>query len=80
LTAPDPNTTTTVIGTAGRIADRFNPITGGPSAPLKTEALFGAYAPSLMPRAALHQGIAAGATVLAAEAVGRGIANTTEDH
>jgi uncharacterized membrane protein len=62
-----------VIGTAGRIADRFNPITGGPAAPLKTEALFGAFAPSLMPRAAYHQGIAAGASVLAAEAVGRGV-------
>jgi uncharacterized membrane protein len=62
-----------VIGTAGRIADRFNPIAGGPAAPLKTESLFAAYAPSLMPRAAYHQGIAIGASVLAADAVGRGI-------
>jgi uncharacterized membrane protein len=73
MTAPSTNKTTKVIGTAGRIADRFNPITGGPAAPLKTEALFGAFAPSLMPRAAYHQGIAAGASVLAAEAVGRGV-------
>ena len=63
----------TVIGTAGRIADRFNPIASGPAAPLKTEAVFGAFAPSLMPRAAYHQGLATGASVLAADAVGRGV-------
>jgi uncharacterized membrane protein len=63
--------------TAGRIAaraaDRFNPIMGGPSAPLKTRALFAAFGPSLMPRASLHQGLAAGISVLAAELVGRGV-------
>jgi uncharacterized membrane protein len=55
------------------LADRFNPIMGGPGAPLKTIALFDSFAPSLMPRAAIHQGIAAGASVLAGELVGRGV-------
>ena len=63
----------TVIRVAGRISDRFNPILGGPSAPLKMRALFAAFGPSLMPRAAMHQGMAAGLSVLAAEVVGRGV-------
>jgi hypothetical protein len=62
-----------VFGAVGRIADRLNPITSGPAAPLKTESLFAAYAPSLMPRQSFHQGIAAGASLLAADAVGRGV-------
>jgi uncharacterized membrane protein YhfC len=41
LTATDTNTKTMVIGTAGRIADRFNPITGGPAEPLKLESQIG---------------------------------------
>jgi hypothetical protein len=73
LAAPDDVRTSMVISTAGRIADRFNPVAGGPAAPLKLESLFAAFAPSLMPRAAYHQGLAAGASVLAAEAVGRGV-------
>jgi hypothetical protein len=71
MTAPDTNTTTMVIGTPVRIAYRFNPTTGGLAAPPKTKALFGAFAPSLMPRVDLHQGIAAEVSVLGAEAVGR---------
>jgi uncharacterized membrane protein len=50
-------------------ANRFNPVTNSPSAPLKTRALFASFAPSLMPRAAMHQGMAAGISVLAADLV-----------
>ncbi len=59
----------TAAGLAVRAADRLNPITNSPSAPLKTRALFASFAPSLMPRAAIHQGMAAGASVLAADLV-----------
>jgi len=52
-----------------RVTDRLNPITNSPSAPLKTRAIFSAFAPSLMPRASLHQGVAVGASVLAADLV-----------
>lgn len=62
------------IGTVGlRLAERFNPIVSDPSAPLKTAAIFNAFGPSLMPRASMHQGMAAGLSVLAAEMVGKGI-------
>ncbi len=54
---------------AVRAADRFNPLTNSPSAPLKTRALFGSFGPSLMPRATMHQGMAAGFSVLAADLV-----------
>jgi uncharacterized membrane protein len=53
--------------------DRFNPVTGGPAAPLKTRAMFAAFGPSLMPRASLHQGLAAGFSVLTGELVGRAV-------
>lgn len=52
------------------LASRVNPVTGGPSAPLKASALLDAYAPSLMPRKSPHQGIAGGLAILGAEAVG----------
>lgn len=52
------------------MAARVNPVTGGPSAPLKASALLDAYGPSLMPRKSLHQGIAGGLAVLGAEAFG----------
>ena len=52
-----------------RIADRINPLTNSPSAPLKTRALFSSFAPSLMPRASLHQGVAIGFSILAADLV-----------
>jgi uncharacterized membrane protein len=61
------------IDTVTAVVDRFNPVFGGPAAPLKTEALFGAFGPSLMPRASVHQGMAAGLSVLAAEVVGRAV-------
>ena len=54
---------------AVRVADRLNPVTNSPSAPLKTRALFASFGPSLMPRAAMHQGMAAGLSVLAADLV-----------
>ncbi len=54
---------------APRAADRLNPIANSPSAPLKTRALFSSFAPSLMPRASLHQGVAAGFSVIAADLV-----------
>ncbi len=52
-----------------RTANRLNPLTNSPSAPLKTEAWFGSLGPSLMPRAAMHQGMASGLSVLAADLV-----------
>ena len=52
-----------------RIADRINPLTNSPSAPLKARALFSSFAPSLMPRASLHQGVAIGFSILAADLV-----------
>ncbi|MEN8041482.1 MAG: alpha/beta-hydrolase family protein [Actinomycetota bacterium] len=55
------------------MAHRFNPVTGDPAAPLKTAALFDAFGPSLMPRESMHQGMAAGISLLAANVVGRGI-------
>jgi hypothetical protein len=63
--------------TAGQVTvrtiDRLNPITGGPAAPLETRAMFAAFGPSLMPRASLHQGLAAGLSVLAGELVSRAV-------
>jgi uncharacterized membrane protein len=51
------------------VANRFNPVTNSPSAPLKTRALLASFGPSLMPRAAMHQGMAAGLSVVAADLV-----------
>ena len=55
--------------TAVWAVNRFNPVTSSPSAPLKTRALLASFGPSLMPRAAMHQGMAAGLSVLAADVV-----------
>ena len=63
------NARATARNTAVWTADRVNPITNSPSAPLKTRALFASFGPSLMPRAAMHQGMAAGLSVLAADLV-----------
>lgn len=63
----------TTKGMLVRLAERLNPITAGPAAPLKTLAAFDSFAPSLMPRASLHQGVATGVSLLAAEAVGRAV-------
>jgi uncharacterized membrane protein len=55
------------------MAARVNPITGGPAAPLKASALLDSFAPSLMPRKSLHQGMAGGLALLAGEMVGRAV-------
>ncbi len=57
-----------------RTMGSWNPIAASPAAALETEAALGAFGPSLMPRAALHQGVAAGLAVLA----GRGVASVAE--
>ncbi len=53
-----------------KLANRLNPITSGPAAPLQVGAALDSFGPSLMPRSSLHQGIAGGLAVLAARAVG----------
>ena len=55
-----------------QLAHRFNPVVADPSAPLRTQAMFDAFGPSLMPRSSMHQGMAGALSVLAAEAVGKG--------
>lgn len=55
------------------LAARVNPVTGGPAAPLKASALLDSFAPSLMPRKSLHQGLAGGLALVASEVVGKGI-------
>ena len=54
------------------LANRFNPLTSDSSAPIRTIALFDSFGPSLMPRSSVHQGLAAAASVLVADAVGKG--------
>ncbi|HET8739560.1 MAG TPA: alpha/beta-hydrolase family protein [Acidimicrobiia bacterium] len=55
------------------LATRLNPITGGPASPMKADALLDSFAPSLMPRKSLHQGIAGGLAIISAHAIGTGI-------
>jgi len=55
------------------LATRVNPVTGGPAAPLKANALLDTFGPSLMPRKSLHQGIAGGLALISAELLGSGI-------
>lgn len=55
------------------LAERANPVTGGPAAPLKATALLDSFGPSLMPRKSLHQGVAGGLALLSGEMVGRAI-------
>src|SRR6516165_5485592 len=59
---------------AFRVVASWHPIAGSPASALEAEAVLGAFAPSLMPRASLHQGVAAGMAVLAA----RGVAGIAE--
>lgn len=56
-----------------RAAERLNPVTAGPSAPLAVDAVMDSFSPSLMPRSSLHQGIAAGLALLAARMAGTSI-------
>lgn len=55
---------------AADVAERLNPVTAGPAAPLAVDAVMDSFGPSLMPRSSVHQGIAAGLAVLAARVVG----------
>ncbi len=64
------NLTENFVRVAVTVSDRLNPITSGPAGPLKASAALDSFGPSLMPRTSVHQGIAAGLTVLAAEAIG----------
>lgn len=66
-TMEDRRTALTIAATA---AERINPITAGPAAPLVVDAVMDSFGPSLMPRSSTHQGMAAGLAVLAARAVG----------
>ncbi len=63
----------TVSQQAINLADRLNPVTAGPSAPLATQAVMGSFGPSLMPRSSMQQGVAAGLAVLAARVVGTAV-------
>ena len=54
---------------ANELAKAINPLLSSPSAPLQSTALVDAYGPSLMPRATMHQGMAAGLAVLASTLV-----------
>jgi uncharacterized membrane protein len=60
----------TIFSAVAKTADRLNPVTAGPAAPLAVEAVMDSFGPSLMPRASAHQGIAAGLAILAARVVG----------
>lgn len=55
------------------VANWMNPVTSDPAAPLKTVSFLESFTPSLMPRSSMHQGMAAGLSVLAAELVGRSV-------
>ena len=65
-----------IAGASLRTAEWFNPITGSPSSPLELRALFASFGPSLMPRAAMHQGMAVGASLLAANIVASAVDGT----
>lgn len=54
------------------LANWLNPITSDPAGPLKSASFLDSFSPSLMPRSSMHQGVAAGASVLIAEMVGKG--------
>jgi len=67
MPASDPST---FLGTvAEEVVGSVNPVTAGPAAPLRTRAIIDAFGPSLMPRATLHQGMAAGLALIAAGGV-----------
>jgi uncharacterized membrane protein len=55
------------------MAARVNPVTAGPAAPLKTDALLDSFGPSLMPRKSLHQGLAGGLALISAELIGHSV-------
>ena len=51
------------------VARWLNPIIGSPAGPLETSVFVDSFGPSLMPRTSVHQGVAAGLSVLSARAV-----------
>jgi uncharacterized membrane protein len=63
----------TLLDVLLKVANRINPVTSGPAAPLQTAAALDSFGPSLMPRSSLHQGVAGGLAVLSARAIGNGI-------
>jgi uncharacterized membrane protein len=65
-------TRTDIVGVGTAFANWLNPITSDPAGPLKTISFLDSFSPSLMPRSSMHQGLAAGASVLIADTVGRG--------
>ena len=62
----------TIAQVAVSAANWLNPITSDPAGPLKSASFMDSFSPSLMPRSSMHQGVAAGASLLVAEVVGRG--------
>src|SRR5687768_13283693 len=67
--APEPSLLTWLL----KLANRINPLTSGPEAPLVTGAALDSFGPSLMPRSSMHQGIAGGLAVISARAIGLGV-------
>lgn len=63
-----PATPTSALPLVVRSTRLSNPFMNRPSAPLETIAFLDSFGPSLMPRASLHQGVAAGLSILAARA------------
>jgi uncharacterized membrane protein len=57
----------TAVDALLKTANAVNPFTSSPAAPLRSFALFDSLGPSLMPRAAVHQGMATGLSMLAAD-------------
>lgn len=69
----DGQTSKTFLDRMVGVANWMNPVTSDPAGPLKTASFVESFAPSLMPRSSMHQGVAAGTAVLAAEIVGRSV-------
>ncbi len=65
--------TSTFLNWLLKLADRLNPLTSGPAAPLITGAALDSFGPSLMPRSSVHQGIAGGLAVISARAIGTSV-------
>jgi len=61
------------VDVAVALANNLNPLTSGPAAPLEAVSMMDAFTPSLMPRASMHQGMAAGVSVLVANMIGTGL-------
>lgn len=55
------------------VADWVNPLLASPSGPYEAVAAVAAFEPSLMPRTSMNQGVAMGASALAARSLGTGV-------